>query len=312
MKNIYLNEGSYGCVIKPGIKCKKKINKNTVSKYFIDKKQWLNELKNNKIINKFLKKKHIVKLIDYCSTIKKEKILIENCKLLNSKKIKYLYNIIYEYAGNDLYDIISNSKKIKFKEIFLKFDIIFETVKLLNDNNYIHFDIRLPNIVLKNKRLKLIDYGLMKNKKNISKEIEKKRKKIKVYYLPPEFNNDNLKYLYIRIIKLIQKSNSFISNNKKKRKQLKLITNFFFNKLKNINKGIDLNEIDVNKIDIYMIGIVLLELLIVFNINNKLDLSDNEYNLIFKFIKKLIEPNKKKRYDVDKAYSSYKKLTIFM
>ena len=310
MKNIYLNEGSYGCVIKPGIKCIKKIKKNTVSKYFIDKKQWLNELKNNKIINIFLKKKHIVKLIDYCSTIKKEKILIENCKLLNSKKIKYLYNIIYEYAGNDLYDIISlNSKKIKFKEIFLKFDIIFETVKLLNDNNYIHFDIRLPNIVLKNKRLKLIDYGLMKNKKNISKEIEKKRKKIKVYYLPPEFNNDNLKYLYIRIIKLIQKSNSFISNNKKKRKQLKLIINFIFNKLKNKNK---INEIDVNKIDIYMIGIVLLELLIVFNINNKLDLSDNEYNLILKFIKKLIEPNNKKRYDVDKAYSSYKKLIIFM
>lgn len=56
MKNRYLDEGSYGCVIKPSIK---KIKKKTVSKYFIDKKEWLNEFK----------KKHIVKLIDYCITL---------------------------------------------------------------------------------------------------------------------------------------------------------------------------------------------------------------------------------------------------
>ena len=305
MKNRYLSEGSYGCVIKPGIKCIKKIKKDTISKYFIDKKEWLNELKNNKIINKFLKKEHIVKLIDYCSTIKKEKILIENCKLLN-KKTKYIYNIIYEYAGIDLHNLIS--KKIKFKQIFLKFDTIFETVKLLSDNNYIHFDIRLPNIVLKNKRLKLIDYGLMKNK-NIESKYLNKLKKIKLYYLPPEFNNDNLNYLYIRIIKLLQKNNSIISYNKKKRKQIILIINFILNKLKNKNK---IQKIDTNKIDIYMIGIVLLELLIMLNIKNNLDLSDNEYNLILKFIKKLIEPNNKKRYSVDKAYSSYKKLNKFL
>mgnify|MGYP006093888531 CR=1 FL=1 len=302
MKNRYLYEGSYGCVIKPGIKCIKKIKKNTVSKYFIDKKEWLNELKNNKIINKFLKKEHIVKLIDYCSTIKKEKILIENCKLLN-KKTKYIYNIIYEYAGIDLYNLIS--KKIKFKEIFLKFDTIFETVKLLSDNNFIHFDIRLPNIVLKNKRLKLIDYGLMKSK-NIENKYFKNKK---IYYLPPEFNNDNLNYLYIRIIKLIQKNNTIIFYNKKKRKQITLIINFILNKLKN---KIQIQEIDKNKIDIYMIGIVLLELLIILNINNNLDLSDNQYNLILKFIKKLIEPNNKKRYSIYKAYSSYKKLIVFM
>jgi tRNA A-37 threonylcarbamoyl transferase component Bud32 len=286
MKNRYLDEGSYGCVIKPGIKCIKKIKKNTVSKYFIDKKEWLNELKNNKIINKFLKKEHIVKLIDYCSTIKKEKILIEKCKLLN-KKTKYIYNIIYEYAGIDLYNLIS--KKIKFKEIFLKFDTIFETVKLLSDNNCIHFDIRLPNIVLKNKRLKLIDYGLMKSKNIENKYF--KNKKENIYYLPPEFNNDNLNYLYIRIIKLIQKNNSIIFYNKKKRKQITLVINFILNKLKN---KIQIQEIDKNKIDIYMIGIVLLELLIILNINNNLYLSDNEYNLILKFIKKLIEPNNKK------------------
>ena len=74
-----------------------------------------------------------------------------------------------------------------------------------------------------------------------------------------------------------------------------MIINFILNKLKNKNK---IQKIDTNKIDIYMIGIVLLELLIILNIKNNLDLSDNEYNLILKFIKKLIEPNNKKRYSI--------------
>ena len=148
----------------------------------------------------------------------------------------------------------------------------------------------------------------MKNK-NIQKKYLNKLKKKKIYYLPPEFNNDNLNYLYIRIIKLLQKNNSIISYNKKKRKQIILIINFILNKLKNKNK---IQKIDTSKIDIYMIGIVLLELLIILNIKNNLDISDNEYNLILKFIKKLIEPNNKKRYSVDKAYESYKKLIIFI
>ena len=47
-----------------------------------------------------------------------------------------------------------------------------------SDNNYIYFDIRLPNIVLKNKRLKLIDYGLMKNKNIENKYLNKLKKNI--------------------------------------------------------------------------------------------------------------------------------------
>ena len=49
MLTSYINEASYGCVIKPGIKCKKNIKKNTVSKFFSDKKAWLYEINNNKI-----------------------------------------------------------------------------------------------------------------------------------------------------------------------------------------------------------------------------------------------------------------------
>lgn len=295
MSYIYLGEGSYGCVIKPGIKCRKNIQKNTVSKFFSNKKAWLYEINNNKIINKILKKENIVKLIDYCPKNKKEKILIQNCKLINTKK-KYLYNIIYEYGGIDL----SNLKNIKFKKFFFKFDTIFETIKLLSDNNYIHFDVRLPNILYNKNKLKLIDYGLMKNKKEINKFI-KKIKKYKIYYLPPEFNNLNLNDLYIHIINYLKYNK--ISKNKKK--HMKSIINFLF---KNIKNNIKKNTINTKKIDVYMIGIVLLELLI----KNNLDLLDNEYNLILNYIKKLIDPDTYKRYDINEAYIAYKKLIIFI
>lgn len=38
MSNSYINEGSYGCVIKPGIKCKKNIKKTQYPNFFLIKK----------------------------------------------------------------------------------------------------------------------------------------------------------------------------------------------------------------------------------------------------------------------------------
>lgn len=303
MSNSYINEGSYGCVIKPGIKCKKNIKKNTVSKFFSDKKAWLYEINNNKIINKILKKENIVKLIDYCPKNKKEKILIQNCKLINTKK-KYLYNIIYEYAGVDLQNY-AIKKNIIFKDIFIKFGNILETVELLSHNNYIHSDIRLPNIICGNNKLKLIDYGLMINVND--KKINKFKKiKFPLYYFPPEFNDLNLNELYLRIINLL-KYDKIYKYEKKRKKRIKIILNYLLNNLKKKKYN---NTFNIKTIDVYMIGIVMLELIVILNIKNKLNLSDKEYNLVFNYIKKLIQPNSNKRYNIKKAYSSYKKLVV--
>lgn len=303
MLTSYINEGSYGCVIKPGIKCKKNIKKNTVSKFFSNKKAWLYEINNNKIINKILKKENIVKLIDYCPKNKKEKILIQNCKLINTKK-KYLYNIIYEYAGVDLPNH-AIKKNIIFKDIFIKFGNILETVELLSHNNYIHSDIRLPNIVYGNNKLKLIDYGLMINVND--KKINKLKKiKYPLYYFPPEFNDLNLNELYLRIINLL-KYDKIYKYEKKKKKRIKIILNYLFNNLKQKKYN---NTVNIKTIDVYMIGIVMLELIVILNVKNKLNLSDKEYSLVFNYIKKLIQPNSNKRYNIKKAYSSYKKLVV--
>lgn len=305
----YINEGSYGCVIKPGILCKKNIKKNTISKFFLYKKDWLNEIYNYKLINSFLKDKNLVKMIDYCYTNKKYEIL-KKCNMFNNNKKRFLYNIIYEYGGIDLYDLIVQNN-ITFKEIFINFGDILESVKILSNNNYIHFDIRLPNILYnkKNKKIKLIDYGLMIDKKNIKKKFNKLKKYV-TYYLPPELNKDNLNELYKRIIKkYVLKYNNFFYNNKIKKKQIQSIIDFTFSNLKNkiINQ-----PIDVHKIDIYMIGIVLYELIIYMNIYNNLNISDKKYYLVLKFIKKLIEPNVHKRYTIEKAVDEYKKILVFI
>jgi len=308
----YIGEGSYGCVIKPGIKCKTKISNNTISKFIFDKEEWLNEIKNYNIIYKFLKKKHLLILIDYCEKTEHNKLLINNCKLLKTTKNNTSYNIIYEYGGIDLYGILESSQT-KFIDIFLLFGNIFETVKLLCKNNYIHLDIRMPNILYnkKNKTLKLIDYGLMKykNKKFFNINI---LKKINMHNYPPEFNDNNLAKMYdILIQRGIMMNNYVFYNNKIKKKQIQTIIKYIFSNYKNYDKKKS-NKIDINKIDVYMIGIVLLELLIEMNIDNNLNIKDNEYYLIFNFITKLTDPNVLKRYNIIQAHKEYKKLIVLL
>jgi serine/threonine protein kinase len=301
MPNKYIGEGSYGCVIKPGIKCKKYISNNTVSKFFNNKKTWLYEIKSYNIIKNILNKPYLINLIDYCPVNKNLKILNKNCTLFKQNKKKY--NIIYEYDGIDLYKIVKKNS-LNFKNIFFKFKNIFETINLLNKKHFIHFDLRLPNILYNNKKkiLKVIDYGLMFNAKN--KKILEKVKKIKshhIYYLPFEFNKNNQIKLYDRIKYLIRDNNSYYYNNDIKINHLNKILKLLFDNTKiNIK-----SKINVYKIDIYMSGIVLLEALVYSYISSNYILNKKEFDIIFSFIKKLINPNVTKRPLIKKVLNEY-------
>lgn len=163
----------------------------------------------------------------------------------------------------------------------------------------------MPNIICGNNKLKLIDYGLMINVND--KKINKFKKiKFPLYYFPPEFNDLNLNELYLRIINLL-KYDKIYKYEKKRKKRIKIILNYLLNNLKQKKYN---NTFNIKTIDVYMIGIVMLELIVILNIKNKLNLSDKEYNLVFNYIKKLIQPNSNKRYNIKKAYSSYKKLVV--
>jgi len=299
----FIGEGSYGCVVKPGDRCYKKIKKNIITKIFIDKDEWKFELKNYQIINKILKKEYIVKKYDSC--VKKLKNYTNDvylhCSNINSliNKDTNLYQISYEYGGVDL-DIIKRDSKILFKEIFKGFINIFNTIYLLDKNGYIHQDIRNPNILYdkKKKQMKLIDYGFLINKKNFFSN-DNNYIFGTSYHYAPEVNFNNYKDMYDNILYKYLDSC----------KDLK-----FYNKLNDeIYKNIyEISKkkynIYTNKLDIYMMGIILLQNYLYFHSHKKINLNKKERENVEKLIENLININSEKRYSPKKALDYYLKI----
>lgn len=207
-KPIFVASGSYGCVIKPGYTCskkhtKKKFLENTISKLFPSKKEWLKEIELQEIVQNEIdpSNKFTIKMIDYCelkpSTIKNTE-KIEKCSLVNEKQNYNIYQIIYEYGGIDVYNIIkknnpeltSNFNIINALHSFLS---IMEGLKILAIKNYVHHDIKLDNILYdfnKNKFI-LIDFGFLINIKKTYNNyafLFKDPHNLTFKYFPPEYN----------------------------------------------------------------------------------------------------------------------------
>jgi len=204
---VFVASGSYGCVVKPGYTCSKKhkkIEENTVSKLFPKKKEWLKEIQLQEIVQTILdpNSSFTIKMIDSCQlkpiTLKKTKN-IEECSLVNENQSNNIYQIIYEYGGFDLYNIIyrkTNNEKylnINIIDLFHSFVNIFEGLKILAKFNYIHHDIKIDNIlydIYKNKSI-LIDFGFLMNIKksfNSYAFLFKDPHNITFKYFPPEYN----------------------------------------------------------------------------------------------------------------------------
>lgn len=299
----FIGEGSYGCVVKPGEKCYKKIKKNIITKIFIDKDEWKLELKNYEIINKILKKKYIIKKYDNC--VKKLKNYTNDvylhCSNINSlvNSNTNLYQISYEYGGIDL-DIIKRDSKILFKEIFKGFINIFETIYLLDKNDYIHQDIRNPNILYdkKKKQMILIDYGFLIKKKDFFSN-DNNYIFYTSYHYAPEINFNNYNEMYNNILSKYTDTCSDLK---------------FYNKLteetyKNIYEVSKKKyEIYTNKLDIYMMGIILLQNYLYYHSKKKINLNKEQKTKVENLIENLININPEKRYSPKKALDTYLKI----
>jgi len=318
MNQKYIGEGSYGCVLQPAIECNKDASKNNknIVKLFDDYYNWDEEVKNQlKILNIFKKNKNIiVNIVDYC----KKKINEYNKEIYTKCKKIYkgddnliIYQIIYEYGGKDLWNL--NDNNIDFKKLFIGLENVFEGFVILNNNKYIHFDIRSPNILYNkyNKQSKIIDFGFLTKMEDLFNYNNRDF----FYFLraeyPPEFNKNNYLELYNFIV------NDAIINREKiynidmhTKLELKEIKIYMENLMKTFNNYIKNKKIkiDEKKIDIYMFGIILFELIIEYNIKKKLNLNKKEYNIILSFIKNLITFNTTKRYGPQKALNEYKKI----
>eukprot|EP00828_Plagiopyla_frontata_P030741 TRINITY_DN402_c0_g1_i12.p6 TRINITY_DN402_c0_g1~~TRINITY_DN402_c0_g1_i12.p6 ORF type:complete len:206 (+),score=35.29 TRINITY_DN402_c0_g1_i12:960-1577(+) len=84
-------------------------------------------------------------------------------KFLGKFKDKYREGYILQYIEGRVFEDILVEDRYKFKkeEIYKIASNLIELIELLHNNNIVHRDIRLPNVILKkNKELALIDFGL--------------------------------------------------------------------------------------------------------------------------------------------------------
>jgi serine/threonine protein kinase len=163
-------QGSYGCIYKPGLTCKGKLD----SKKFIRKIQKNNKgAQHEKIIGDAIKKiKHykdyFAPVIETCpisiNTIENQEI--KKCEIMNKTSEEYVSNKI-RYVGKNtladyLLDIYKTSPKLFLKQLFTTNLDILDEVSILLKHNILHMDLKENNIIIDevlNKPI-IIDFGL--------------------------------------------------------------------------------------------------------------------------------------------------------
>jgi serine/threonine-protein kinase len=98
-------------------------------------------------------------------------------KLLSTFKNNNIQGYILEYIqGNNFEDLIVRYEyEFTREEIYMIASQLISIIKILHENNIVHRDIRMPNVIVKkNKELVLIDFGLARyiDNKTHSKEMD--------------------------------------------------------------------------------------------------------------------------------------------
>jgi tRNA A-37 threonylcarbamoyl transferase component Bud32 len=185
-----LNQGTYGCVFRPGIECS---GEQLTSKKYITKIQKEKETSNREVeIGKKIKNikgysQYFAPIIESCeikvSEIKDEEL--EKCKFITkemrekkyeSNKIRYVGK---ETLGGYLKNETKNISQIEsyFRKLINTHMTLLKGITKLNNANIMHFDLKENNIMCREKsgRPIIIDYGLSVNTENIeSKEYDVK------------------------------------------------------------------------------------------------------------------------------------------
>ena len=283
MKNhSVIGEGSYGCIIKPELKCDsdKEIitnNKSTnnISKIFESKKTYNNELKLAKKIAKIdpSSSKMLIPsygcLSSYDNIIKQVEYINYDCELDIYKNHNY-YHLVMPYGGKDMKDYFDDNETT-CKEFLTIIKPLFEGIKLLIKKKYCHQDIKFYNVLINlKKKAMIIDYGLMKPFKNIY-SIQYNGSRLKYTYspYPPEYKlfyyfHYDLTYFMEEVKKNIKKIGNdyiydYISENQIDDKLKKMYIKYH----SIAQDQTELAKILIkyaNKIDIYSVGIIFVKM----------------------------------------------------
>ena len=205
-----LAEGGFGCVFSPplippiilfdntkqkypsspsNIDFERYNNKGYVGKLMVSE-EYEKEYKNFNIVRSITKKSNHIPELIFAGTIQNININ-SDCRLLKLNPNSKWGYIITSHVGERIADYINNNN-IKLILTNLK-DAITSVIKPLNDNGYVHYDINLGNITVKEDKVYFIDFGTLENKNLITRNIDI----IKLYILvndlfKPQFSKLNL------------------------------------------------------------------------------------------------------------------------
>lgn len=174
-----LGEGTYGCVTKPSLKCDSSQDYTDRVSKIMTKYDAQKELYEMQTILKIKNiEKYVLRLPQICTPLDSKQFYdtLNKCnsariQSIAKKEPKQFRLLLLDDGGVDLNQFINKNilKSLNSNDINIFFTAILhliEGVAFFLNNDIIHHDIKLPNIVynVKNSKIKFIDFGIMTNK----------------------------------------------------------------------------------------------------------------------------------------------------
>jgi serine/threonine protein kinase len=191
MKSKVIGKGSYGCVLKPHVKCdetKSDDNKDLVGKVFDNERNYKGEVDIMNNIEKITKEKHVIKKCKISMDDPENVKTLKECDFASNDlktDVKTLSQIVYKYKGRDLSKVTISDNS--FKKVFLGLEGFLGYLKKIHDSKHQHMDIKLENVVFDGKKLHLIDYSLLMKNSEIYDSTKRGILRFIYNIYPPEF-----------------------------------------------------------------------------------------------------------------------------
>mgnify|MGYP001420119039 CR=1 FL=1 len=300
--------GGFGCVFRPPIKCKnkKKTKKNRVSKLMLkeyanievnESKEFIKDIEKIPKSDKLfiipreicnpdeLTSNDLVNFDNKCNSLTRYDITSKNI----NKSLKKVKIIQLPEGGTDLKDYFDNNIITidNFKNINTKLNLLLNGIVKINKKNIYHFDVKSSNMLIQNKNIRLIDWGLSS--------------KIKKEYITNRFIPLFMKYRSLHynmpysIVMLNDEAGVYINSFLQTKYKFNELVDFLYNLYENI---ITVNVFEKGHDD-----------LVKYMLKNYLYPSKNPDLIIFTYIAEIIDHfNKNGRFNVeDYFYNVYLK-----
>ena len=325
----FIDQGTYGCVFSPALKCEDKRqlpDVKTVGKIYSDEDEFDEEKDTNKFITEKLDPNHewTVPYLGTCKTdvLEADKTEIDKCKhIQDGETIKD--QLLLTYGGvslSKLCDNIDQYPDFTIDELILMFLSLMKGVIILDKEDVCHLDIKPANILynIEKNKLYLIDFGLLTKQSELFKQGSFLNTDYP--YFPPEFK---MVYRIIEKNNILKSTNTIINNFKffDKTKFLEELKPFIhFNEKLQVfldtykddisNLIVNSDKIYISKADVYALGISFFEVYYFLKINNKLRIQNTDFvnECIHEVFSKMINPNADERCSPNEAYKELSKI----